>query len=149
MRIIDALLGEHGVLYGLFDHVESELESGRDPTPYARLLDEVLRAHAHAEDDLLFDEMAAALGREEGPAAAMMGEHGEISELLDRTRRVEGSDLRAALQEIIALARDHFRREEEAAFPMAEELFDPSRLREMGTAWGARRDVRLRGSHER
>jgi len=149
VRITDAPLGEHAVLYTLFDHVESELASGRDPAAFVGVLDAVLRSHARVEDELLFDVIGIEAGQVGGPAAAMIEEHREVSELLDRARRVEGDEAGVVLRDVIALARRHFRREEEAAFPMAEEFFDASRLREMGAAWGIRRDVRLEGSHGR
>jgi len=149
MRITDALLGEHGVLYALFDHVEGELDDGADPAPHAALLRRVLHAHATAEDELLFDEMAARVDGDGGPAGAMIREHREVADLLERTRYAGGDELRELLREVTALARSHFRREEEAAFPLAEELFDAGRLGELGAAWGERRAVRLRGRHER
>lgn len=149
MHITDALLGEHGVLYALFDHVESDLSAGGDPTPYVAILDALLRSHAHAEDELLFDEMADVMGGEGGPAAVMIQEHRDVAELLDRAARAGDDELGAILREVIALARSHFRKEEEAAFPMAERLFDPPRLREMGAAWGVRRNVSLQGGPER
>lgn len=151
MRITDALLGEHAVLYALFDHVESELAAGSEPAPFVGVLDAVLRSHARLEDELLFNVMASETGPGGGPATAMIAEHREVGELLDRARRVAGDEARAilGLGDVIAVARNHFRREEEAAFPMAEELFDASRLREMGAAWGIRRDVRLEGLHGR
>lgn len=66
-----------------------------------------------------------------------------------RSIRVPPGHLPPILREVIALARSHFRKEEGAAFPVAERLFDPPRLREMGAAWGVRRDVRLQGDRER
>ena len=148
MRITDAFLGEHAVLYALFDHLEDELEAGADPEPHAALLRRVLHAHATAEDELLFDELAERAGG--GPAGAMIEEHQEVADLLGRTRSAGPDDLPDLLREVMAVARAHFRREEEAAFPLADELLDPGRLRALGAEWSVRRDVRLRGgSHER
>ena len=145
MRITDAFLGEHGVLYALFDHIEAELGAGSDPTAHAGLLRTVLHAHARAEDELLFDEMAGRPHGAGGPAGAMMEEHRQVSALLDRSARAGGDELRDLLREIMDLARTHFRREEEAAFPLAEELLDAGRLQALGAEWGARRAVQLRG----
>ncbi len=150
MRITDALLGEHGVLYALFDRIEAELEGGADSAPHARVLEAVLRSHARTEDELLFEEMASREGGDGGPAPAMIEEHEEVATLLDRAERVSGEDLRKVLTEVMALARDHFRREEDAAFPVAETMLGDARLRELGAEWGARRRVSLKGgSHER
>lgn len=149
MRITDALLGEHGVLYGVLDHVEAELDAGADAGPLAALLRSVLHAHARTEDELLFDEMASEAYGGGGPAAAMIEEHREVAGLLERSSTARGSELTDLLREVVSLARRHFRREEEAAFPLAEEVFDAGRLGELGADWGARRAVVLRGSHER
>lgn len=145
MRITDALRGEHGVLYALFDHMRSELDAGAAPAAHAALLRTVLHAHARIEDELLFDEMARRMDGGGGPAAAMMEEHRRVADLLGRTTGAEDDELRDLLDEIVDLARLHFRREEEAAFPLAEEVFAPERLRALGAEWGLRRDVRLGG----
>lgn len=150
MRITDALLGEHGVLYALFDRIEADLEGGADPAPHARILEAVLRSHARTEDELLFEEMASREGGDGGPAPAMIEEHEEVAALLDRAGTSDGDELRQVLTEVMALARDHFRREEDAAFPVAETMLGDARLRELGAEWGARRRVSLKGgSHER
>lgn len=150
MRITDALLGEHAVLYALFDRIEADLEEGGDPAPHARVLDALLRSHARAEDELLFEEMASREEGSGGPAPAMIEEHEEVAALLDRIERAGDDQLRHLLTEVMALARDHFRREEQAGFPMAEAILGDARLRELGAAWGERRRVRLEGgSHER
>lgn len=146
MRITDALLGEHGVLYALFDHLEADLDDGADPVAHARLLRAVLHGHARTENALLFEEMAS---RMNGPGDAMLREHEEVADLLARTETADGEELSDLLRDVMDLARRHFRREEEAAFPAAEDLLQPARLRALGAEWGVRRDVRLSGSHER
>lgn len=148
MKITDAFLGEHGVIYVILDHIDAALDAGADPRPHAALLRAVLHAHATAEDDLLFDEMARLTDGTGGPAGTMMEEHRKVSELLERTRTADGGELADLLREIAAVARTHFRREEEAAFPLAERLFDVERLGALGAEWGDRRAVELEGGSD-
>lgn len=147
MRITDALRGEHGVLYSTFDHLATEMAAGKDLSGYAALLRKVLREHARIEDDLLFDELAEQMGGGGGPASAMIEEHRRIAELLGRSADAREDELPNLLEEVIELARSHFRREEEAAFPMAEQLLDAERLHRLGAEWSERRDVRSGGAH--
>lgn len=148
--VVDALLGEHGVLYAWFDAVEGAL--GSDPSAaevagLARQLAAVLGSHARVENELLLDE-AARRGAEEGPLAVMRREHDDIEALLGEA--VEAADAepgRAAglLGEAIAVAREHFEKEELAAFPLAARVLGPEALAEAGVRWAERRRVRLEG----
>jgi hemerythrin-like domain-containing protein len=145
MKITDAFLGEHGVFYAQFDHLEQvmavpmELERVRG---LARMLASALAPHAHMEDELLFD----ALGAEHrtGAIAAMYEEHEEIEGMIHEA--INGADAAAAaelLLEAIRMAREHFLKEEQIAFPMAEELLSRSALEALGAEWAERRAVRI------
>jgi hemerythrin-like domain-containing protein len=145
MKITDAFLGEHGVFYAQFDHLEQvlavpmELERVRG---LARMLASALAPHAHMEDELLFDS----LGDEHrgGAIAAMYEEHDEIEGLIHEA--IDGTDaaaVRELLLEVIRMAREHFLKEEQIAFPMAEELLGEATLRELGARWAEHRAVRL------
>lgn len=145
MKITDAFLGEHGVFYAQFDHLEQvlavpmELERVRG---LARMLASALAPHAHMEDELLFDS----LGDEHrgGAIAAMYEEHERIEGMIHQA--IEGTDAAEAtelLREAIRMAREHFMKEEQIAFPMAEELLGETTLRELGARWAERRTVRI------
>lgn len=146
MRITDAFLGEHGALYAWFDAVEDALRDGPEEDgigPLARRMARVLGSHARLENELLLDE-AARRGAEEGPLAVMRREHDEIEELLEAA--TAASDPAAAadlLREAVAVARDHFEKEERAAFPLAERALGPEALEALGARWAERRGVRM------
>jgi hemerythrin-like domain-containing protein len=145
MNLIDALLGEHAVLYALFEDLEDRVDSAS--------LDEVraacgpvtagLLSHAHLEDELLFPALERALG-EAGPLVVMRSEHQEIDRLLARAavaaeRATACGDIWAALE----LARDHFAKEEAVLFPMARDALDEAELGRLGAQWARLRSVRV------
>ena len=148
MRITDAFLGEHGVIYAWFDVVEETLEDETrdgDVAPLALRMARVLGSHARLENELLLDE-AARRGEEEGPLAVMRREHDEIEELLETATATYDPEVAAGLlREAIALAREHFEKEERAAFPLAERALGAEALEALGEAWAERRGVRLDG----
>lgn len=146
MRIIDALLGEHGAFYAQFDRLEEVLPhatSTGEVREQAALLAAALISHAKLEDEVLFRRMAQA-GGDPGLLMTMEDEHVEIAALLARaqvTSSLEGA--RSALLEAVALARNHFAKEERVAFPMADSLLDADVLMALGSAWADRRVVFL------
>ena len=147
MKITDALLGEHGVFYAQFDRIEKELETGEGVEVLrgeALLLAAALAPHARLEDDLLFGVLEEKAGPEAGPVSTMRAEHAEIEAALDRaTGAPEQERVREALLEAIHLARAHFLKEEQAAFPMAEEVLGPERLERLGAECASARGVFL------
>jgi hemerythrin-like domain-containing protein len=146
MRIVDALLGEHGAFYAQFDRLEDVLPHATSPgevREQAALLAAALISHAKLEDEVLFRRMRQA-GGDPGLLMTMEDEHVEIAALLARaqvTTNLEGT--RSALLEAVALARNHFAKEERVAFPMAEALLDGDALNELGDVWAERRVVFL------
>ena len=147
MKITDALLGEHGVFYAQFDRIEKELET-EDRVEVLRgealLLAAALAPHARLEDDLLFALLEENAGSELGPVSTMRAEHAEIESALRRaTVATERKRAREALLEVIHLSRAHFLKEEQAAFPMAEEVLGTERLERLGEEWGSARGVFL------
>lgn len=163
IRITDALLGEHGVLYAWLDEVEVSLRedlSAAEVGGLARRAAAVLGLHARLENELLLDEVARR-GAEEGPLAVMRREHDDIEALIeeavglvgeDRGGEADGdvpsADLDRAvdlLLEAVVVAREHFEKEEIAAFPLAERILDDAALETLGARWAERREVRLAG----
>jgi hemerythrin-like domain-containing protein len=144
VKITDALLGEHGALYAEFDRLEEELPhvaAVAEVRVQAELLSSALVSHARIEDELLFDRMLGA-GADPGLLGLMAEEHAQIA---DRLARAQGTgDLEVArmeLLEAIAMARDHFAKEERLAFPLAASVLDTKALEALGAAWAGRRDV--------
>ncbi len=146
MKMTDALLGEHGAFYAQFDRLEEEIPrtaTAAEVGEQAALLAAALVSHAKLEDELLFDRMAAA-GVDHGLMTSMLDEHQQIA---DRLARAQGTgDLergRMELLEAVALARDHFAKEERLAFPLAESRLGAAALEDLGREWARRRDVWL------
>jgi iron-sulfur cluster repair protein YtfE (RIC family) len=147
MKITDAFLGEHGVFYAQFDRIERELETD-EPVEVLRgealLLAAALAPHARLEDDLLFAVLEEKAGPEAGPISTMRAEHEEIEGALRRATAATARErAREALLEAIDLARAHFLKEEQAAFPMAEEVLGEESLERLGEEWASARGVFL------
>ena len=146
MKMTDALLGEHGAFYAQFDRLEHDLPHAAgagEVREQAALLAAALVSHAKLEDEVLFNRMREA-GGDPGLLTMMEDEHLRIAALLSRAQVASGmEEARAALLEAVALARDHFAKEERVAFPMAEAVMDNDVLEALGTAWADRRAVFL------
>lgn len=145
MKITDALLGEHGVFYALFDHLEGVLSSV-DTLAQAQGLSALLAAglepHAHLENEVLFAALEPHLGAEAGPLAVLRYEHEEIEASLGRVQEVaDGSDAKELVRAAINVARQHFAKEEQVLFPLAERVLGPERLSALGARWSERRGV--------
>ena len=139
--ITDALLGEHGVIYRLLDHLTNvPFASAEDAQAKAAELASGLASHAQLEDDLLFVPMEGPLGPNGGPLAVMRMEHEEVEGTLERLARVEDVEEAQTLATHLAtVAHEHFEKEEQVLFPMAEELLGDEELRGLGEQWLARR----------
>lgn len=146
MRITEALLGEHGVFYAQFNHLEQTVPAA--PTldlvqSQAALLTAALATHANLENELLFSALDPHLGPA-GPLAVMRMEHDQIESLL--TQAQEAQDVKQAQQlvlQAVQVARNHFAKEEQVLFPMALQVLDEPTLSELAAQWANRRGVTL------
>lgn len=138
MQITQALLGEHGVLYALFEHVEAGLPKMATLAEVQRAgatLAATLGSHARIENEILFPALEPQLGPG-GPLPVMREEHDEIEAALEDVVNATGLDaalgqLRHALQ----IARDHFAKEEQVLFAMANEVLAADELDRLGAIW--------------
>lgn len=139
--ITDALLGEHGVIYRLLEQLTSRpFDSAEEARVQAAALAAGLASHARIEDDLLFVALEVPLGPDGGPLAVMRMEHEEVEGTLERLARVEDAREADALAAHLAtVAREHFAKEEQVLFPMAEQLLGEEELRSLGERWAAER----------
>lgn len=143
--ITDALRGEHAVIYRLLSHVASECdETGIERTrTLAGELEAALEAHARLEEELLFCELEGRLPPQ-GPLAVMRAEHDEIERLLASFPHQEDpAEAYRAIKRLSSVARDHFAKEEQVLFPLAERLLGEERLRELGSRWASTCGVTL------
>lgn len=146
MKITDALLGEHGVLYRLLDYCADEARNWDEATirAAAGALAAALKSHAQIEDRLLFAAMDPFFPPGMGPLAVMRGEHEEIEGSVERLLGgVELEEGRELLGRIAGLAHEHFAKEEQVLFPMAEARLGEARLAEIGDHWAEERGVAL------
>ena len=137
--ITDALLGEHAVIYALLGHLTSRpFGSAEEARIQAAELAAGLATHAHLEDELLFVALEGPLGPNGGPLAVMRAEHAEVEGTLERLAQVEDVGEAAELAgHLVTVAREHFAKEEQVLFPMAEELLGEDVLRGLGERWAA------------
>ena len=147
MKLTDALLGEHGAFYMLFDEIE---EIAATESAVAQLhgattvLEAMVTSHATLEERLLFSALEHYLGKEEGPLAALHAEHEEMERMLAYMQEDPDVD-RAILwiSEALSAARSHFQKEERILFPMARRLLGDETLSRLGSVWAEARRVTI------
>jgi regulator of cell morphogenesis and NO signaling len=146
MKITDALKDEHRILSARLDSLERLLDAGAplaDLRTAAALLSGGLLSHAHLEDDLLFPALEAHMGAGNGPLAVMRAEHQEIERgLATLGARQSAEEVRETLAQVLQVARQHFAKEDEVLFPMAEDVLDGGALEGLGAEL-----LRRRGDH--
>ena len=139
--ITDALVGEHGVIYAELEHLASRpLESVEAARAQGAQLAAGLASHAHIEDELLFVPLEGPLGPNGGPLAVMRMEHEEVEGTLERlAHAADLEEAQSLASHLVSVAREHFAKEEQVLFPMAEQLLPEAELRGLGEQWAARR----------
>ena len=146
MKITDALLGEHAVIYNLFDYVRDTVANSQDLQEIrgaVAALENVILAHAQVEEDLLFPRLEPHLGQM-GPLAVMRAEHQEIDDLLTAARQEADIDtLKTLTVKLLDFAHSHFQKEEMVLFVMAQQVLDGAELTGLGDEWASRRTVTL------
>ena len=143
MRITDALLGEHGIFYLLFQDIEQALPAIENLAILQNRIAPLafsLEAHASLEDELLFTALEPHLGTQGGPLAVMRHEHDQIVSLLERIPSAPDlAQARALAAQMIEVSRGHFRKEEQVLFRMAQKFLGEDELSALGAKWSARR----------
>lgn len=146
MNILQALLGEHGAFYAQFTHLEQHLAEIQDLDTIhelGKMLAAALATHAGLENELLFTRIESQMGPI-GPLMVMRMEHDQIESLLEELPRLDQvAAARQTLTQAIAIARQHFAKEEQVLFPMAAQNLPTADLEQLGAAWGERRKVTL------
>ncbi len=144
MKITDAFLGEHGVLYAQFGYLEKTVPTAATlavVTTQAATVIATLASHAHLEDELLFSTLDRFMGPM-GPVAVMRMDHEQIEGLLDQAHKAQ--DLEQAkrlLLQAMQVARNHFAKEEQILFRIAQEILDEETLDSLGAQWARRRGL--------
>jgi len=147
MKVTQAFLGEHAVFYAQFDHLEQNLPratSHEEVVAQALLLQSAVATHAQLEEELLFTVLEPHTGQG-GPVAVMRMEHEEIESTLDAIPGTPDLDAaRNRLLHAIQVARQHFAKEEQVLFPMADQFLNLEELQQLGDRWAERRRVDVR-----
>src|SRR5579885_1862824 len=145
MDIVDALVGEHGVLGAECEDLEglvalaSSLAEVRAQTA---LLASGLQSHAQVEDELLFTALEPSLGASSPVLQGMRMMHEDIDRGLARAVQARDlAEIRDALLGVLDLTRQHFMGEEQVVFPLARDTL-PLAIREhLGSQWADRRGI--------
>jgi hemerythrin-like domain-containing protein len=79
-----------------------------------------------------------------GPLAVMRAEHDEIEGALDRLPKIQDlAEAQSLVLHVIQVAREHFAKEEQALYPIAEQVLDTDTLTRLGRQWAERRGVAI------
>ena len=147
MKITDAFIAEHAVLYAQLDHLELAIPGAKtagEIKAMAGLLEAALRSHADLEDELLFNHLEPGLDQM-GKLEKVQQEHGAICEGLELVRHARTrQDAQRRLLAIVQLTRTEFDLEDRVIFRLAEELIREDTLLKLGRAWARKRIVPAR-----
>ncbi len=148
MKLTDALLGEHAVIYELFNYVRDTVSSSDDVQEIhgvVLVLERLLLSHAKVEEDLLFPRLEPHLGQM-GPLAVMRQEHRWLDDLLAAAKQeTDVGVLKSVLDQLLEVAYGHFQKEERVLFAMARQFLDEATLDRLGEEWATRREVIVDG----
>lgn len=143
-KLTDALLGEHGLFYALFEHAGHVVATSNDMQEVrsvVSVMEKLLLSHAELEENLLFPLLEPHLGPM-GPLAVMRAEHREIDQFFENAKLEKDVDtLKGMTGDLLDLAHDHFQKEETALFAMARQVLDEATLTRLGDEWAASRKV--------
>ncbi len=159
LTITDALRGEHGVLKVMLAGLETATSS--NPSP-ARIregiswLKEPLLTHAQVEEEFLLQPLEKKLGSVP-PVEILRMEHEQIEAAVDEILKKGHEEILAAIDAVakaaspdqvrghalalLRLVQDHFAKEEQAVFHVAEEVLPRDELTSLGRQWAERRNV--------
>ena len=144
MRITDALLGEHGVINLLLDHVSRRaagwnLDQARE---VCASLAAMLGPHTATEERLLFEPLERALGYEPMPLAVLRLEHEALDALLTFVSSATSlEELAPKFDQLVELVGDHIAKEEGILIPLAVRSLDRDTLTRLGSRWAESRRV--------
>lgn len=147
MNLLPLLLGEHGPLRHLVRTLELAAPRMGDDELRAATLEvaDAIESHAHLEDELLFDPLAASGRLPPGPVEAMRAEHRQIESYLGQILAPASTpgrpDPQRTVLRLAETVRHHFDHEENVLFPIAAGALDAARLDALGASWAERRKV--------
>jgi iron-sulfur cluster repair protein YtfE (RIC family) len=149
MKITDALLGEHAMLYALFSEVNRQISEECSIEQLQVLVDVLanqLGTHSKMEDDHLFPALMANLSAIES-LTAMRAEHAEVENLLTSIKAETNiAQLKSLIEDLINLAKVHFQKEELVLFSVVQESLREEQQLALGSVWAIERKVIVNGN---
>lgn len=147
MKITDAFIAEHAVLYAQLDHLEDAIPAARtagEIKAMAGLMEAALRSHAHLEDELLFNALQVGL-EQLGKLEKVQHEHDAICHGLEQVRAARTrQEAQRRLLNVVRLTRKEFDLEDRILFRLADEQMNGETLQKLGRAWARQRAVPAR-----
>lgn len=147
MKITDAFIAEHAVIYAQLDHLEHAIPAARtlgEVKVMAGLLEAALKPHAEAEDELLFNGLEPGLDQM-GKLEKVQHEHDAICKGLEQVQAARTKqEAQRRLLNVVHLTRKEFDLEDRIIFRMAEELLREDTLEKLGKSWARKRIVPAR-----
>ena len=147
MKITDAFIAEHAVIYAQLDHLEHAIPAAKtlgEVKVMAGILEAALKPHAEAEDELLFNGLEPGLDQM-GMLEKVQHEHDAICKGLEKVRIARTrKDAQRYLLSIVHLTRKEFDMEDRILFRLADELLREETLLKLGKSWARRRSVPAR-----
>jgi hypothetical protein len=147
MKITDAFIAEHAVLYAQLDHLEHAIPAAKtagEIKAMAGLLEAALRTHAALEDDLLFNGLEPGLDQM-GKLEKVQHEHDAICKGLEQVRVSRTKqEAKRRLLNVVHLTRKEFDLEDRLIFRLADEIMREETLLKLGRAWARQRGVPAR-----
>lgn len=147
MKITDAFIAEHAVIYAQLDYLEHAIPAAKtlgEIKVMAAILEAALIPHAEAEDELLFNGLEPGLDQM-GKLEKVQHEHDAICKGLEQVRVSRTrKDAQRRLLSIVHLTRKEFDLEDRIIFRMAEELLREETLVKLGRSWARKRFVPAR-----
>ncbi len=140
VKLTDALIGEHGAFFALFDTIEEVAGAAGDVAQIesaAAALAAEIKSHARLEEELLFPALEPHVGLS-ALFAEMRAEHERIRRGLHRIENARDvNEALEAVRQTLIVARAHFRNEENILYPFAEKVLDDETLLQLGETWAA------------
>ncbi len=147
MKITDAFIAEHAVIYAQLDYLEHAIPAAKtlgELKVMAGLLEAALKPHAEAEDELLFNGLEPGLDQM-GKLEKVQHEHDAICKGLERVQVSRTrKDAQRRLLNVVHLTRKEFDLEDRIIFRMAEEILREETLVKLGKSWARKRFVPAR-----
>ncbi|OGY07688.1 MAG: hypothetical protein A3D24_02825 [Candidatus Blackburnbacteria bacterium RIFCSPHIGHO2_02_FULL_39_13] len=144
IKITDILRGEHGVFRAQLAHLEKSVLGSNDlPNIKSQMamFGAGLIPHANMEDKLLFTKLDPVFGKM-GPVSVMRAEHKEIEGAFEKLPKTDKlNKAKDFVLNTIQVAKEHFGKEEQMLFAMAEEVLSEKVLFSLGERWLEKRGV--------